>query len=460
MIIRKEAFVSLLITVGALEACQSNATDDGGAPLAGASSSGSDAGAAQAGSAGAKHTGGMGSGRGGAGAAGADGDGAGDGGAALGGAGAGGTAATDGGAAGSSGEGGDSSSPEQLFAYVSTVLGDLLLCSVEPGDGTATLLPSSPLDSPGFLHGVAVDVTGRFLFALAEPSRIDTYPIAADGSLPAEPSSSAVVDDDNPLMSLTLDPLGRFAYVASPFSRTIYSFAVDPATGAFAPVAEPLLVGPGPDHRSPAYVAADPSGHFLYVSQMIDPAAPADDNGIRGYRVDQGTGVLTELAASPFGDGNVIAGALKFRPDGKFLFSSGGGLNVFSIDAEGGNLELVAGSPFTEDVGSDPWASNLAVDPRGDFVYVSHFLPTQHLSGFAIDPETGKLEEVPGSPVTTSAPYSIAIEPTGSFLLVGDDTGQLPVFAISRADGALTAVAGSPFPFGGLEPAFAFVTRP
>jgi 6-phosphogluconolactonase (cycloisomerase 2 family) len=268
------------------------------------------------------------------------------------------------------------------------------------------------------------------------------------------------IDDDNPALSWTFDPQGRFAYVASPFSQSIYSFAVNGESGALQAIGEPLLVGPAPDHRLPAFVAADPSGHFVYVTQLADPAAPANDNGIRGYRVNQETGALSELPESPFGEGGVVAGAIAFRPDGQFLFSSGGALNAYAIDPDSGNLSLVEGSPFTTDVGSDPWAINLAVTPQGDFVYVSHFLPTQHVSGFAIDPESGALQAVPGSPITTGAPYSIAIDPTGRFLLVGDDSGHVPAYSLSRDDGSLSALEGSPFPFGGLEPEFAFATRP
>ncbi len=363
-----------------------------------------------------------------------------------------------GGEGGLTGEAGAPSGRE--FAYLSTLLGDLLMCEIDTASGSPSLLPGSPIDSPGYLHGVFVDHSGKFLFTLAEPTRIDTYLIATDGTLPAEPSSTELVASADALMTMALEPKGRFAYAASPYGKTLYSFAIDADSGALTAIGAPLSVGPAPDHRSPAYVAAEPGGNFVYVSQLIDPSAPEADNGIRGYRIDQDTGELAELDESPFGGGSVIAGAIVFTPDGKFLYNSGGGLHAFAIDPDSGNLTQVAGEPFTLDVGSDPWASNLAMDPQGEFVYVSRFLLTDHISGFAIDPDSGVLDEVPGSPVTSSAPYSIAIEPHGRFLYVGNDFGLTPVFSIDRADGSLTETDDSPFQFGGLETEIGFVTLP
>jgi DNA-binding beta-propeller fold protein YncE len=217
------------------------------------------------------------------------------------------------------GEGGGADIAPAGIAYISTLLGDLLIASLDPQSGVPTLLPSSPVSVDGFSHGVAVSPGQDFLFVPAQPARIDTFQIALDGSLSAEPSSSVVVDDENPLLSIALDPLGRFAYGVSPFSKRIYVFTIDPATGALTLSGEPLSVGTAPDHRAPAFVAPAPSGRFVYVTQMA--AGPAPDDGIRAYRVDQVSGRLTELADSPFNLGSVIAGAIVFRPDGKFLFT-------------------------------------------------------------------------------------------------------------------------------------------
>ena len=439
-------------------ACSSS-DEGGGSAGSGGSKAGASSTAGGGGKAGSPSTGGSNAGTAGKGGAGSSGSAGspGEGGSGVAGEGGGGSAGQpEGGAAGSGGEGGEPA-PVPAVAYISTVLGDLLVASLDPASGKPALLPSSPIDVEGFLHGVAVHPNGKVLFVPADPARIDSYPIAEDGSLPAEPSSSAEVDDDNPLLGMALDPLGRFAYGVSPFSQTIYVFKVNQQTGALTASGEPLLVGPEGDRRSPAFVALDPSGKFAYVTQMASGSPTG--NGIRAYAVDQESGELTELSTSPFAAGGVIAGALAFRPDGRFLFSTGAGVNAFAV-AEDGTLELVDGSPFSLDVSTDAWAPNIAMHPQGKLLYVSDFLRTRHVTGFLIDPETGALDEVAGTPPTTTAPYSIALGPGGRFLYVNDDNGETSVFAVTSATGALTKLDDSPFPFGGLEADFAFAVLP
>ena len=48
----------------------------------------------------------------------------------------------------------------------------------------------------------------------------------------------------------------------------------------------------------------------------------------------------------------------------------------------------------------------------------------------------------------------------GRFVYVANDDGQTSVFSISRRTGALKELVGSPFPFGGLQPQFAFLAAP
>jgi 6-phosphogluconolactonase (cycloisomerase 2 family) len=258
---------------------------------------------------------------------------------------------------------------------------------------------------------------------------------------------------------MTLDPQGRYLYVGSSSGRAIYAFQIDSASGALTAAGEPLPVGDAPDFTPPAFIATDPSGQFVYVTQSFT-------QGLRGYRIDPSTGALVELAGSPFatsglpaGD-NVIGGGIVFKPTGDFLYTSGGGLNAFSIDPTNGALTLLPGSPFTLDVQSDASAPNIAMDPAGEYLYVTRFLLTNHISGFAINEATGALTPVPNSPLDGDAPYSIAVEPSGRFVFIGDDLPTTSVYSLTRSTGALTELAHSPFAFGGLEPKFAFATLP
>lgn len=361
------------------------------------------------------------------------------------------------GVGGEGGTGGVGGAPDEapVVAYVSTLFGTLFMASVDPKSGAPKLLPEPP-DIDGTVNGVVVSPNGKFAFVPADPPRVETFPIGADGSLPAEPSSTVELDDeDGHLLSLSLDPQGRFAYGVLPFEQSIQVFKLNQQTGVLTLAGDPMPIGEEPNLRSPAYAAPDPSGRFVYVTQQA-----GGPFGIRGYRVNQTSGELTELPTSPFEEGDVIGGIAAFTPDGKFMYTSGNGLNGFAVDGETGELTLLEGSPFSDDVGTDPWAPNLAMDPQGKLLFASNFLLTRHITGFKIDAQTGALEQAAGDPVTSPAPYSIALSPGGKFVYVGDDNGQTSVFKVDRASAQLTKVEGSPFEFGGLEADVAFVTLP
>jgi len=73
-----------------------------------------------------------------------------------------------------------------------------------------------------------------------------------------------------------------------------------------------------------------------------------------------------------------------------------GGLAGYSIDAASGALTAMPGSPFA--IGGVP--NSVAIDASGKFLMVSIF-PLgggSHLAVFSIDPGTGALTSVPGSP--------------------------------------------------------------
>jgi 6-phosphogluconolactonase (cycloisomerase 2 family) len=348
--------------------------------------------------------------------------------------------------AGSTGAGGHE------FAYVARILGGVLSCSVDLNTGETKLLPGPAVNPSGNATNIAVHPNQELVYVADERRHIDTYRIAPDGSLPPQPIASVATAGD--LTALAVDPTGLFVYAASSQNQELYAFEVIFASGELIPIGNPLKVGSAPNFDQPAFLAVDPSGQFLYLTSRAEP-------GIRGYGINGATGALLELAGSPFataglpeGD-SVFGGGIVFKPSGDFMYTSGGGLNAFSIDRGTGKLALVAGSPFTLDVQSDPNAPNIAMDPRGEYLYATRFLLTQDISGFAILP-SGALEPVPNMPFKGDNPYSIAVDPSGQFVFVGVDGPTLAAYRITRATGFLTPVAGSEFQFGGLEPKIVF----
>ena len=98
--------------------------------------------------------------------------------------------------------------------------------------------------------------------------------IAATGLLT---SLGATVAAGNSPNSVTVDPSGRFAYVANSWSDSVSAYTIDPATGALT------SIGVAPAGTGPLPVAIDPTGRFAYVANTIT-------NDVSAYAIDAATG--------------------------------------------------------------------------------------------------------------------------------------------------------------------------
>jgi DNA-binding beta-propeller fold protein YncE len=103
----------------------------------------------------------------------------------------------------------------------------------------------------------------------------------------------------------------------------------------------------------------------------------------------------------------------------------------------------------------------VAVDPRGEFVYVANTERiSDNVSAYSIG-KNGALTPVPGSPFATgSFPTSVAVDPRGEFVYVtntGIGGNNVSAYSIGK-NGTLTPVPGSPFA-AGTEPLKVAITR-
>ncbi len=120
---------------------------------------------------------------------------------------------------------------------------------------------------------------------------------------------------------------------------------------------------------------------------------------------------------------------------GRFLYLSGlSGIEGYRIDPDTGALSALTGSPFVPRAS----AGSLLLDPRGRFLFS---LTTGAATAFRIDATSGVLTAGPVSAVPVGS--AAAFDPQGRFLFVIVQDS----LAVSRVEetGALTAVAGSPF---------------
>jgi DNA-binding beta-propeller fold protein YncE len=137
-----------------------------------------------------------------------------------------------------------------------------------------------------------------------------------------------------------------------------------------------------------------------------------------------------------------------------FLYVANGGSNsnnvsAFSINPATGVLTPVAGSPFATG-GRQGGGMALATTPDENFLIATNS-GTVNLTVYSIAAD-GALSPVPGSPFPAGpggALDGIKVTPDGKFLAVArPGVNSVSMFSISGL-GGLTAVPGSPFPVGG-----------
>lgn len=166
----------------------------------------------------------------------------------------------------------------------------------------------------------------------------------------------------------------------------------------------------------------------------------------------------------PFWDLGLLMLAAVLLPDslwaqGNFVYTNDdqpfNTVSAFSV-ASSGALTPVPGSPFATGgsgaAGGLFAANRIGVAMVGNFLFASNSV-SEDVSAFTINPSTGVLTPVAGSPFATgshsiSNKLGIAVSPTpdGRFLMAASPGSfNITVFSIG-SNGGLTPIAGSPFP--------------
>ncbi|HKF23310.1 MAG TPA: beta-propeller fold lactonase family protein [Candidatus Angelobacter sp.] len=190
--------------------------------------------------------------------------------------------------------------------------------------------------------------------------------------------------------------------------------------------------------------------NFVYTNDSGFPK-----NTVSAFQVNA-DGSLTLLAGSPFATGgsgggsDVNAGKIATARGGgrSFLYAANnqdGTISAFRIDPDTGQLAAIVGSPFPAGTASPSTNFSLAASPLAKFLFSTDEVSTL-VHVFAIDRATGALAEIPDSPFNVGAfSEGMKVSPNGRFLVVGlKSIDAVGVFAIGN-NGALTQVPGSPF---------------
>jgi 6-phosphogluconolactonase (cycloisomerase 2 family) len=354
-----------------------------------------------------------------------------------------------------SGGGGGTPPPKIVeYLYATNTANQIFAISINAATGALTQTAVASGDTLGVGNlGIAIAPSGKFLYAANDvASGINGYSTNSSGTLSLIPGSPFLPLGPATVVfgGLAIDSGGKFLYAASQLGFGIVGFTIDSANGSLIPIpGGPFATGVG---TPPGEIAIDPTGRFLYASTQIDDVVVPGHN-VWAFKIDSSTGALALIAGSPFATlVNSQPVGLKVDPSGKFLYvalSNSGSVAAFAIDSTTGSLTAVAGSPFPTASTQFTQTSALSVSPSGRFLFAFNF----HLStvaAFTIDSNSGSLSPVTGSPFPTNpnGQGDLIVDPSGKFLYLAvgwSPTIGFLVFNIDPNTGALTPVAGSPF---------------
>ena len=368
--------------------------------------------------------------------------------------------------------------PRGRFLYVIDRAGRLVdTFRLNPTSGALTLIQTESVKDPA---GLTVDRTGRFLYvASPDNSAVFGFNIGSNGALT---SAGATVLGPNGASSITIDPTGRFAYVANagtpsitqlrlntatggltegdsistgqqpagiaiahPLERflfetawsgqtiTIEAFASQPATGAVSSIEDLIVTTSGLS----TYPAIEGTGRFVYALE--------NSEDITAFRIEPGTGQLTQIQTMGFPPEAGGSTALTADPTGRFLYvacvcnSLDTRIRIFSINPITGLLTDAGGGGGP---GNFFTLAGGAVDPSGRFLYIAG-TENDVIEAFATNPSDGGVTAIGTTPTSPSA-RDLAIDPLGRFLFLGSGavgSGVVEAFRIG-ASGVLTP-AGS-----------------
>jgi YVTN family beta-propeller protein len=303
-----------------------------------------------------------------------------------------------------------------------------------PGGGSSNSLTFTTTTGAVEPMSIAVDSAGKFAYVANEGcdgiGYVSEYTInpttGALASIGPPPSSPDVGTD-----SVTVDPFGKFAYVANsgnPWdygtpNGSISMYTINSTTGALN------FTGFNPGGCCLGSLAVDPTGKFVYA---------ATTSGVLMYTINSTTGALTSIGTIAIGG---FPNSVAVDPTGKFAYAatwsaspgSAGNVSMFTINATTGALT----STGTITAGITPLS--IAMDPTGKFAYVANF-GSNDVSMYTIDTTTGILTSM-GPIVAGTGPISVAVHPARNFAyVVNQQSNDVSMYAINATTGVLTAI--------------------
>lgn len=182
-------------------------------------------------------------------------------------------------------------------------------------------------------------------------------------------------------------------------------------------------------------VVLSPDGRYLLVPDL-------GTDKVNIYRYDENQTEALSPAPQPFASVNPGGGPrhLTFHPNGKFAYlilEMEGAVTAF--DYKDGQLkEIQRVTMLSPDFEGKVGAADIHVSPDGKFLYGSNRGQANEIVIYAID-KKGKLTYAGRQGQGVDTPRNFAIDPTGNFLLVGNQNGNdIAIFKRDQKTGLLS----------------------
>ena len=217
---------------------------------------------------------------------------------------------------------------------------------------------------------VTVDSTGQYAYVVnagngSIPGTISQYTIGNDGTLAA--MAPATVTAGLSPYSIAVDPSGTYAYVANYGSNNVSQYTIGTPSsstpGALAPMSPPTVLA----GSNPYSVTVDPLGRYAYVANY-------GSNNVSQYTIGTPSS-STPGALAPMSPPTVLAGSnpisVTVDPSGQFAYVANYGSNNVSQYTISSGVLTSNTAAATVTAGPNP--ESVTVDPSGQFAYVANY---------------------------------------------------------------------------------------
>lgn len=274
--------------------------------------------------------------------------------------------------------------PSGKYLYaVNEGVAEVSAFAIDAKSGNLTHLNSQPSQGGAPCHLIVDPTGGNILAANYTGGSCICIPIGSDGKLGKASSFHQHVGPRTHGHSIHVDPANRFALCCDLGLDKVVIYGFDAGKGSLTPHGSfDTPKGSGPRH-----FAWHPDGRRAYINGETNLTLIACD-----YDAKRGTLTQKQVLSTLPGD----------------------------VERKGGST------------------AETVVHPSGKFVYVSNRDPYNSIAVFSIDPKSGRLQAVGHQGTGVKTPRNFAIEPTGRYMLVANQSGgNVLVFRINQATGEL-----------------------